>query len=67
MRPDDRVGVPKASGALRSSVGDGQAFRFDAAGADAPDLGGTNQTAFFKNLEMLDNGGQRDVERLGQG
>ncbi len=45
---------------------DRKAFGFDAAGADPPDLFGVDQAAFFEDLQVLNDSGQGDVQRLCQ-
>jgi hypothetical protein len=43
-----------------------ETFRFHATGSDPPNFFGTHQTAFFEDLQVLDDGGESDVERLRQ-
>ena len=46
--------------------GGGEARRFDAAGAHAADLLRCDEAAFFEDMQVLNDRGQGDVERLGQ-
>jgi hypothetical protein len=43
------------------ALGQGEAFRFDPAGPDPPNLFGVHEAAFFEYLQVLNNGGQSDV------
>jgi hypothetical protein len=57
---------PKGAAIFDPSLGDGKAFGFDAAGADAADFFGVDEAAFFEDLQVLDDGGESDLERPGQ-
>jgi hypothetical protein len=45
-------------------LGDLQSGGLDATGAHPADLGRSNQTAFFEQLEVLHNGGEGNVQGL---
>jgi len=57
---------PEGSAIFDPSLGDGEAFGFDAAGADPADFFSVDETAFFEDLQVLNDGGEGDLERLGQ-
>jgi len=45
---------------------DGKTLGFDAASADATDFLCVYKAAFFQDLQVLDDGGESDIERLRQ-
>jgi hypothetical protein len=58
--------LPERTAIFDPLLGDGKAFGFDAAGADAAYFFGVDEAAFFEDLQVLDDGGEGDLERLGQ-
>jgi hypothetical protein len=57
---------PKGAAIFDPLLGDRKAFGFDAAGTDAANFFGVDEAAFFEDLQVLDDSGESDVERLGQ-
>jgi hypothetical protein len=57
---------PESTTIFDPLLGDGKAFGFDAASADAADFFGVDEAAFFEDLQVLDDGGESDLERPGQ-
>ena len=57
---------PEGAAGFDPFLSDGEAFGLDAAGADAADFFGVDEAAFFEDLQVLDDGGEGDVERFGQ-
>jgi hypothetical protein len=58
--------LPKRTAVADPFLGGLQTFGFHAAGAHAANFFGMDQSTFFQDLQMLDNGGQGDVQRLRQ-
>ena len=61
----------KATLRERTTIGDpsldhAKASLFDATGADPPSLFGVHEPAFFEDLQVLNYGGESDIERLCQ-
>jgi len=58
--------LPKAAAIRNPFFDEGKSLRLDLAGADASDLFGTHEAALFQNLQVLDDGSQRHVQRFGK-
>jgi hypothetical protein len=58
--------LPERTAVVDPLFGNGEALGLNAAGADSPNFFGVDEPAFFENLQMLNDGGQRDVERFRQ-